>query len=167
MHLCWGIVLVSFPSPIKRRELGLCLLYFEQLVKGTRAIKAVAYFSGHYFVRLPWVRGAAVPRSDKHTCLEQGVQWVRRGGLQGALTVQAGSAQTCVEPSGLCESCLSRLLDSPLARTPTLGQGTPSPPCLFRMLHQGKSLLQQLSVQLGDQAHPGALETSPTRRGKW
>lgn len=64
-------------------------------------MKAVAYFSGPYFVHFPWVRRAAGPRSDTHPCLEQGVQWVRRGGLQGALTVQAGSARTWAEPSGL------------------------------------------------------------------
>lgn len=34
MHLCGVLSLASFPPPIKRRELGLSLLHFEQLVKG-------------------------------------------------------------------------------------------------------------------------------------
>lgn len=88
-------------------------------------------------------------------------------GLQEAVRILAGwLAQTCVEPSGLSESCLSRLLYSPLPRIYPLGQGTPSLSWPLRMLHQEKSLLEQVSVQLGDQADPVALETSPTSRGK-
>lgn len=130
---------------IKRRELVFCLLYFEQLVKGNQIIgrrwciclrSVLCIFTG---VDELW----PLPLTQ-HTCLEQTLQvaaavgWLRPSGCRMFSSVQVGFAQTCVEPSGLWESCLGKLICSPLPRMQNLGQGTPSLSCLFGVLHYGK-----------------------------
>lgn len=159
MHLRWDV------APLKEGSWCFAFYILSSWLKGTRAMEGNEYFPQHYFVHLHRGRPTATPRHS--TCdWNRGCRWWGRGGCGVPSSRQVGVAQTCVEPSGLCESCQSRLTSSPLSRIQTLGQGTPSWFCLLRILHQQKSLLEQVSVQLGDQANPGALETSPSSREK-
>lgn len=96
-----------------------------------------------------------------------GVGLLRLSGYGMFSSVQVGFVQTCVEPSGLCEHCLGKLIYSPLPRIQTLGQGTPSLSCLFRTLHYlGKKKTNPGTgeCKLGDQASPVTVETSPASR---
>ena len=145
----------------------LCLFYSEQQVNGNYCNGRQQSVSLSAVLCVFTGADELPPPSDLAHTFGARLQVLRWEACRMPSSVQASFAQTCAEPSGLCESCLSRLTYSPLSGIHTEGRGTPSLSSLFRMLHQEKSCLEQMRrVWLGEKASSGAWKPLPLQGEK-